>query len=123
MQFKKTKLAKLYVLILIISLFFLAKIKYKQWQEQQAIEHEKNTLKEQVAQLQKKNQDFSDSLSYFGSNSFKERVAREQLDLKRQGEVVFGFSEPESAQIVENQSEKISNPEKWITYFFKKNEH
>jgi hypothetical protein len=64
-------------------------------------------------------------LELLQADGFKERAAREQLELKKEGEVVVRFQEtrPE-ALAVETTTQKnngTSNYEKWLSYFFKVN--
>lgn len=97
----------------------LGNLKYRQWQNQKAIDEERESLKHQIDSLTKKNQDLSSSLSYLGTETFKQQTARQQLNLKREGEIVFGFTDQ-----VQNQSpeggggSQTPNYEKWINYFF-----
>ncbi|HVY68202.1 MAG TPA: septum formation initiator family protein, partial [Patescibacteria group bacterium] len=68
----------------------------------------------------KKNDELNQSLQYLNSPSFKERVAREQLNLKKEGETVYGFSEADSASstALAVPTDGLSNPAKWWNYFF-----
>ena len=116
--------SKLMIALLVIFCSFLANLRYQQWKNQKAVDQQKRNLQEQIAALQKKNQDLSDSLSYLGSSDFKDRFAREQLNLKRNGEVVFGFTDaPTSTPAAGPAASEPSgsNPEKWIEYFFGSN--
>jgi cell division protein FtsB len=100
---------------------FLANLRYQQWKNQVAIDKEKKSLESQISALNKKNQDLSDSLSYLGSSDFKERTARQQLNLKRDGEVVFGFTDAPTSTPPQNRAlatANMPNYEKWIEYFF-----
>jgi cell division protein FtsB len=116
--------SKLTLGLLALLLIFLGRLKYQQYKNQQAIDREKQRLEQQISSLGKKNQDLSDSLSYLGSADFKERVARQQLNLKKDGEVVFGFSDNAAqAQSGALDSGQNAGPnyEKWIEYFFGNN--
>lgn len=112
--------SKLGILFLLLLCAFLGSLRYRQWKNQVAIEKEKRALQEQISSFNKKNQDLSDSLAYLDSADFKDRVARQQLNLKRNGEVVFGFvdappAEPEGA---DGANSGGPNYEKWVNYFF-----
>ena len=101
-------------------LWFLGQLKFKQWQNQNRIETEKLNLLQQADELEKKNQELTKSLEYLNSPDFKEKVAREQLALKREGEVVYSFSaKPETQTILTDSRIKQGNLEKWWDYFFK----
>ena len=116
---KQTLTSKISIVALAILLLVLGNLKFKQWQKQAQIDKEKQNLVQQADQLTKKNQELSQSLQYLNSPSFKERAAREQLDLKKSGEQVYSFS-PESqvAGAFSGQEREISNAKKWWDYFF-----
>ena len=119
MRFSKLLAKKSTFFLLILVLIFLGSLKFKQWKSQRAIDLEKESLIEQTQKLEQKNKEFKDSLSYLSSGSFKEKVAREQLNLKKQDELVFSFTESLGAT-TSTSSEiilKSSNFEKWIQYF------
>jgi len=104
---------------LLILLVFLGNLKFKQWQSQRQIEKEKQSLQDQADSLQKKNQELSRSLQYLNSESFKERVAREQLGLKKDGEQAYSFADaPRVAGASTDAPGGPSNIKKWWDYFF-----
>lgn len=112
--------SKLTIFLLVISLGFLANVKYRQWQVQKNINGEKQSLSDQASTLTKKNNELSQSLSYLSSGNFKERVARQELNLKKDGEVVFNFSEGpvlQDAPEVAGANVKKNNYQKWWGYF------
>jgi cell division protein FtsB len=113
--------AKLGILFLIFVTAFLTNLKYKQFKTQKAIETEKNNLLEQSEILNKKNRELEESLSYLTSENFKEKIAREQLNLKKEGETAYSFTEKKIlvTDLIENQKQKKPNYEKWLEYFFK----
>ena len=109
--------SKIAIAALLALLVFLGNIKFKQWQKQRQIEREKQTLERQADALEKKNRELSQSLQYLNSLSFKERVAREQLGLKKQDEQVYSFSSaPEVLAAFDGKQE--ANWKKWLDYFF-----
>ena len=120
----KLNLSSKLTLLLLLGLFlFLAYLRYGQWKNQVAIDREKKNLQDQIVAFSEKNQQLSQSLSYLGSSDFKERAARQQLNLKRNGEVVFGFTDsPPSVSVdASDQTGSVPNYEKWIEYFFGNN--
>ncbi len=108
------------VLLAALSLFF-GNLKYQQYRQQQAIEKEKQSLTSQEQQLTKNNQQLSDSLTYLTSDDFKQRVARVQLNMKKDGEVVYNFTDAPAEQNPQTGAAATgsSNPQKWWNYFFK----
>lgn len=124
MSYKQFFSSKITVLLFIILLAFLTNIKYKQWRSQRDIDREKQNLSQQAANLEKKNSELTESLSYLNSNSFKERVARQELGLKKDGETVFDFSENPNAagaSTAAGTQTKQTNFKKWWDYFTSNN--
>ena len=108
------------VIPLVGLLVFFGNLKIRQYRQQQAIMSEKNKLAQQAAALEQKNRELSESLSYFNSDSFRERVARQQLNLKKDGELVYSFSDAAVSQPAVQASAgtgKPNNFRKWWNYF------
>ncbi len=118
MMFKHAISSKIAITALFVPLIFLGNIKFKQWQKQLQIAKAKQGLEEQADALEKKNRELSQSLRYLNSLSFKERVAREQLGLKKQDEQVYLFSEAPQVLGAVDSKQKQSNWKKWLDYFF-----
>lgn len=120
MTSKQLLSSKLTIVLLTILLGFFANMKFQQWNMQKAINREKQNLSNQAAALEQKNNELSQSLSYLNSSDFKERVARQQLGLKKEGEKVFDFSEapvPSGSALAANSASGKSNYQKWWNYF------
>lgn len=119
MNKKKILSSKATVVLLAVLLVLLGNAKYKQWKNQQNIEKEKLNIIAQAEQLEKKNAELKESLSYLDSVNFKERLARQQLNLKREGEVVFNFSEVSGVQdgLDAKKRNNKNNLQKWLEYF------
>lgn len=111
--------SKLTLLTLLVMAVLLSRLKFKQYLQNREVESEKQKILSQIETLQKKNQEITDSLDYFKSEGFKQRVAREQLNLKQQDEQVFSFKTGAQDQqdVSQFQQLQVSNPEKWINYF------
>lgn len=133
MEKKKNVLSKLFfsklffllsiILILLLAWFFL-----KGYNENRATNQNLESLKKEIEDLEKDNQEFSRLIEYFNSSSFVEKEAREKLGLKKNGEKVVAISEnnnykkDENDQIVEKNIENrksIFLPKLWMDYFFK----
>ena len=106
----------------------LTKTVYKKYQLNQEIE----SLKIEIAKMDKKEQELTKLIDYLGSQDSLEKEAREKLNLKKEGESVLMVSETElakelsdssSQQSVINNEEKTvaeNNLIKWWKFFFKK---
>lgn len=111
------------MVVLVVLLAFLANLKFRQYREQRAIEKLKNDLLEQQAALMQKNQELSNSITYLNSDEFKQQVARQQLNLQKNGELVYNFTKKNvqlTATPTEQQTQQ-SNAQKWWNYFFHTN--
>ena len=118
-MFSKTALSsKIAILALLILAGFFGNLKFKQWQSQKQIEQEKQKLQSQAEALQKKNDELNLSLSYLNSPDFKERVARQQLNLKKQGETVYTFGDLPGNAGLDEAEQKNGNAKKWRDHFF-----
>jgi|SRR5579872_2684795 len=136
-NFKKFISGKPFIIFGSALLLFVLFVVGKQFHQKIVVQKEINDLSAQAASLQQKNQDLQNLLAYLQTPDYKEKAARQQLNLQRNGEVVYTFSSQDgSAQpnpgIQQNtdplvassensgaQSKKISNPKKWWNYLFK----
>ena len=112
--------SKLTVAGLLVLLAFFGNLRYQQWRYEKSVERQKADLYAQEQVLQKKNEELNESLSLLNSPNFKERFARQQLNMKKEGETVFTFSEAGEPVIQGSQeaSADEGNPRKWWNYFF-----
>jgi len=106
----------------------LTKTVYKKYQLNQEIE----SLKVEIAKMDKKEQELTKLIDYLGSQDYLEKEAREKLNLKKEGESVLMVSETELAKELSdssNQESVVSNEEKiarennlikWWKFFFKR---
>jgi len=116
---KQTLSSKITIVGLLILLAFLADWRYKQWTGEKIIRAEKQDLQQQADSLQKKNDELSQALQSLNSDSFKEGVARLQLNYKKPGEQVYTFVDAaQTGQPQEPASSGGGNAKKWLDYFF-----
>src|SRR6476469_2356741 len=76
------------VLVVLLGVFAL---ELQQWQQRRKIDSEIAHLKQEQADLEERNTALQQSLQYFSSDSYKEKLAREQLGLKKEGEIVINY--------------------------------
>ncbi len=135
-----------YVLLLSVVLVVVIFLLARQFKTKHTIDKEVAELKKQADSLQKNNNELQGFISYFQTDSYKEKVAREQLSVKKPGEVVYSFSgesgtstgsgtsgqvlgstdsanDPASIDQILAASAGVaakpqSNPVKWWNYFF-----
>lgn len=119
MNSKKILSSKFSIFGLTLLLVFLGNFKFQQWQDEKEIQKQVDSLIAQKEEREKKSQELKQTVEYFSSNAFKEKVAREQLGFKKNGETVFGFSEQNINEASSSELKKNpSNAEKWWDYFF-----
>ena len=113
--------SKIFLTGVIIVLLGVFALELNQWQQRRKIDAEIEHLRREQADLESRNSALQQSLQYFSSDSYKEKLAREQLGLKKEGELVINFPSggiPVSAP--QEEAKPQTNPQKWWTYIFKK---
>lgn len=105
--------------------FALAK---ETWRKQQLMK-EINQLQEEASRIEKENSKIKDKIAYFESRDFREKEAKDKLNLQDSGEslVVVKPSLFQGTQLkteevelsVQEKSSQVSNPLKWWNHFFK----
>ncbi|MCC7356478.1 MAG: septum formation initiator family protein [Candidatus Doudnabacteria bacterium] len=119
--FSRNKTALILVILIAVASIF-GKMHYSQWQKKRQIAAEIRALTAQQESLQQKNQELAESLAYLTSGNYKERIARQQLNLKKEGEVVYNFNEPQVAGATTEAPPEPKVGERvkeWWLYFFK----
>lgn len=81
-------------------------------------------LNEELEKLSEENFELKNKIAYYKTNSYRERLAREKLNLQKPGEIVIVItpSSPPSSEkkpVSKNtEGDKRSNYQKWRDYFF-----
>jgi len=113
------------ILLVVISVA-LSKAIHKRYQIQKEIK----AIKEEVEEAEGKNRELSQLIGYLSTDNFREKMARQKLNLKRAGETVVAIPVlPESEKSIlgninEQEPEKTpvankwDNPKKWWHYLF-----
>lgn len=121
MKLPKIFHSKLFLGLVLIVLLAVFGLELQQWQQRHKINAEINHLKDEQADLESRNNALQQSLQYFSSTDYQEKLAREQLGLKKDGEIVVNF--PPDGIAAQNNNDAVkpqSNPQKWWQYLFKK---
>jgi len=113
------------VLIVLIS-FPLARTVSKRYR----IDEEVRDLEKEIVELESRNKDFKELITYLESDQFVEEQARLNLGLKKEGEEVVVIKEQgenvdtqAGEDVLDNDIEFYSNPRKWWYYFFIKSKN
>jgi cell division protein FtsB len=75
-----------------------------------------------VDAIKGQNAQLSDLVNYLNTPQYKEKEAREKLNLQKPGEVVVSLPQDQPATASATTTVQTSNPKKWFDYFFKKDE-
>lgn len=104
-------------------LFFLVS-EYGQLRQRYSVNKEIQALKNQSDELRRTNKEMQDLIAYFNTDDYKEKSAREQMNLKKEGEFVYSFAAQDDlnqqSQTTKQEATEAeqSNPAKWWNYFF-----
>lgn len=105
-----------WLIVVLYMLFTVGRLAYKNYQ----LNMEESALEADIIVLQNEIQDLRNQVVYYQSDSYKEKMLRAKLGLKKEGEsVVVITPEPEVEEVVmETEDSKKRNPQKWLDYFF-----
>ncbi len=127
--FKKILRSKVFIIIsliiFIVMAYFLSRVIYKKYEVSQEIK----SIKERREMLVKENQRLQDMLAYLKTDSYQEKMARENLVLQKPGETVVAIEEKDAAVVLTEEelapiSTDVKPPaylpisQKWYNYFF-----
>lgn len=118
------------VLVLVALLFIPS---FNEYNRNQEINKEIEKLSKQAEQLKENNAQLSEKIEYFKTEAYKERIAKERLNMQKQDEQIVSVKQSVSAIVddiedsgdkeedlkikMENKS-KEANYKKWFSYFF-----
>jgi len=121
MYSKKVLSSKIILVALSALLAYLGILKFKQYRSQLQIAQQVQSLQQQANDLKTQNDKLGQELQSVNSTDYKEQVVREQLGYKKQGEVVYKFSDaPVAESQPQSKTTETSNFSKWWSYFFPK---
>jgi cell division protein FtsB len=114
--------SKTTIFLLSLLALFLSYQKFSQYQLQKSVEKEKLFLQKQISDLEKTNTDLEQTLNFLDSDSYKEIVARQQLNMQKAGEQTYNFTKTSGeASEADNQNTVTqSNFNKWLSFFLNK---
>ena len=119
MEFQDLLKSKFTTAILIGMLGLVLFVTAKLFMQKYEVQREIAALEERADRIQSENQELSELINYFQTDEYKERQAREKLNLKKEGEFVVVLPEiKDKGQVLGEQGDEKSNPQKWFDYFF-----
>jgi cell division protein FtsB len=96
-------------------LFVVGKTMFQSYKINQEVE----TISNEIEASRIENEEYLRKITYYKSNEYKEKIARERLGMQKTGEQVIVILPQAKATIVEEEPIIIySNPEKWWRFFF-----
>jgi cell division protein FtsB len=106
----------------LLGLFFVvAFVTARQITQKYQIDKQIRQLQARADKISGQNQKLSDLVNYLGTDQYKEKAAREQLNLKKDGEFVVALPQNQQEQVSSAETAvQLSNPQKWYNYFFAK---
>lgn len=124
------------IILRIITAFCLAGIifvffsVYKEIGKKKAVQEEITKLQEEAEKINRENLNLQEKIAYFESRDYKEREAKDKLNLQNPGEnlvvikpnLAKGEAIPDKLATVSRQEETVDqtpNYKKWWDYFFK----
>jgi cell division protein FtsL len=111
------------IIIFVVLLLFAVSLSWKiisVWGKHDSVQQEIQTLENEVAESKQANEKIADSIKKLDALSTKEKIAKEDLDLKRTGEIVLRF-DPETSKKeagAPQETEEKSKIRQWWDYFF-----
>lgn len=124
--------SKPFLFLLLLAVIWLMIVLVKTFYQKHQLDNEIANLKQEINKIDKKDQDLGSMLSYFGSQNFLEKEAKEKLNMKKEGENVVAIPEiaggqqpaaadqPTAIDTTQCQSQEAINLAKWWKYFFVK---
>lgn len=84
------------------------------------IDKQISQLRARADQIRGQNQDLSDLVNYLQTDQYKEKAARQQLNLKKDGEMVVALPQTDEGEVSSAvvTAKQQSNAQKWYDYFF-----
>lgn len=109
---------KIFIAFLLVVAGVLGSLQFVQWKKRTAIEQEVAALSREARELEARNNEINESLEFLHTQSAKERIAREQLGMKKDGEIVVSFQDRVTMEAPGKTQPQVSNRLKWWNYFF-----
>ncbi len=113
----------LWTILLLVVLTLVSIPTVRNYAQEKAVNLEINEARAEIERYESKNKELSEVINYLESDQAVEEKARLNLGLKKQGEKVAVIADQpqiseESAASGNSSNQKISNPHKWLNYFF-----
>lgn len=119
MKLPKVFHSKYFLGVLVLALLVAGALEYTQYLDRKQIDQEIAGLLAEEERLISTNKQLEQSISFLSSPEYQEKLARMQLNLKKEGEIVVNFpTESASSRVVTNAPTNSSNLINWWKYIF-----
>src|SRR5258708_514885 len=101
-------------------LIFVMVITAKMLVQKRVVDREITKLQNQMERIKKDNEKLSSLIQYLNTSSYQEKVAREKLNLRKDGEYVVVLPQGNATGRTDQQKQQNnqSNYKLWFNYFF-----
>ncbi len=126
----KKYLLRMVALICLVGVVFISFSVWKEMKKKKEIQNKIAELQDEAERISRENSSLEEKIAYFGSDEYKQKEAKDKLNLQSPGESVVIIKKnapkeeinPEENKAPISNSENMqiaaSNPKKWWNYFF-----
>ena len=118
MKLPKIFYSKIFLILLGAVLLFTIVIEFRQWQTRRQVDQEIASLQAEEQRLKENNQQLEQSINFLSTPEYQEKLARLQLNLKKDGEVVIDFPTNQPTNTQPEPPKPKSNLYNWWQYIF-----
>jgi len=122
MDFSTLLKSKIGTAVLSVVLLLVIVASGRIWLQKREVDREVRALQEKAEEISKNNKELSELIGYLNTEEYKERAAREKLNLRKEGEQVISL--PKDSELengLNGETGALTNRKKWFNYFFKAN--
>jgi len=105
------KVGGIIFLIVAAGLIFLD---FKIYQKKQQLVNQINSYKQQIEEIKEKNESLKEQISKSDDKEYIEKIAREELDMQKEGEKVVSFVMPKQESKEEQKAESFWSVKFWF---------
>ncbi len=105
------KTGGIFILILVLALIFAD---FKIYQKRQSLINQIDAYNKQIEEIKERNESLKEQISKSDDKEYIEKIAREELDMQKEGEAVVSFVMPEQKADEEQTTESFFSTNFWF---------
>lgn len=105
------KAGGIFVLIIVAAMLFAD---FKIYQRRQNLISQIDAYNKQIEEIKKRNESLKEQISKSDDKDYIEKIAREELDMQKEGEMVVSFVMPEQKSLEEQKTESFFSANFWF---------